>query len=137
MQSDPLTPGTSIPPRPARPPAVKTGPAGDDHNADPSPVTRAGVIWAATVTALVLLSLLIVFILQNQDPVQVQYFGLIGSLPLGIALFIAAVVGGFLVAIAGAVRITQLRMATHVRHRPAAMPLRAQGPLLRRRHHIG
>lgn len=104
LQSDPLTPGTTIPPQPARSPAVKTRPAsaGSITTRTRCSVTRAGVIWAATVTALVLLNLLIVFILQNQDPVRVQYFGLIGSLPLGTALFIAAVVGGFLVAIAGA-----------------------------------
>lgn len=77
------------------------------------------MIWAATVAALVVLSLLIVFILQNQDLVQVQYLGLSGSLPLGVALFIAAVAGGLLVAIAGAARIIQLRRAAFpTQHRP-------------------
>ncbi|MCX6499740.1 MAG: lipopolysaccharide assembly protein LapA domain-containing protein [Arthrobacter sp.] len=76
-------------------------------------VTRAGMVWAAVASALVVLVLLIVFILQNQEYVQVKFFGLEGSVPLGIALFIAAVGGGVLVAIAGAARIIQLRLATH------------------------
>jgi uncharacterized integral membrane protein len=79
----------------------------------PPKVTRAGMVWAAVASALVVLVLLIVFILQNQVYVQVAFFGLEGSVPLGIALFIAAVGGGVLVAIAGAARIIQLRRAAH------------------------
>jgi uncharacterized integral membrane protein len=75
-------------------------------------VTRAGVAWTATVAALVLLILLITFIVQNQDNARVRFFGLDGSISLGIALLIAAVGGGALVAVAGAVRIIQLRART-------------------------
>ncbi|CAN7393401.1 lipopolysaccharide assembly protein LapA domain-containing protein [Arthrobacter sp. LjRoot78] len=78
-------------------------------------VTRAGMVWAAVATALAVMVLLIIFILQNQDYVQVRYFGLEGAVPLGIALFIAAVGGGVLVAVAGAARIIQLRAAAHRR----------------------
>ncbi|MFJ5696481.1 lipopolysaccharide assembly LapA domain-containing protein [Arthrobacter sp. NPDC093139] len=78
-------------------------------------VTRAGMIWAAVASALVVLVLLIVFILQNQELVQVKFFGLEGAVALGIALFIAAVGGGVLVAMAGAARIIQLRAAEHRR----------------------
>ena len=80
---------------------------------EPRQVTRAGMVWAAVACALVVLILLIAFILQNQEYVQVKFFGLQGSVPLGIALFIAAVGGGVLVAIAGAARIIQLRLAAH------------------------
>lgn len=80
---------------------------------EPRQVTRAGMVWAAVACALVVLILLIAFILQNQEYVQVKFFGLQGSVPLGIALFIAAVGGGVLVAIAGAARIIQLRVAAH------------------------
>ena len=76
-------------------------------------VTRAGMVWAAVACALVVLIVLIAFILQNQEYVQVKFFGLEGSVPLGMALFIAAVGGGVLVAIAGAARIIQLRLAAH------------------------
>ena len=78
-------------------------------------VTRAGMVWVSVATALVVLVLLIVFILQNQDYVQVRFLGLEGAVSLGMALFIAAVAGGVLVAIAGAARIIQLRTAAHRR----------------------
>lgn len=83
-------------------------------------VTRAGMVWAAVACALVVLIVLIAFILQNQEYVQVKFFGLEGSVPLGIALFIAAVGGGVLVAIAGAARIIQLRLAAHRVRRQAS-----------------
>lgn len=76
-------------------------------------VTRAGMVWVAVVASLVILTLLIIFILQNQDQVVVSYFGLAGNLPLGMALFIASVAGGALVAAAGGVRILQLRATAH------------------------
>ena len=64
----------------------------------------------ATSVALLLLILLIVFILQNTTEVEVHFLGLSGTIPLGMALFIAAVGGGVVVAIAGVARVTQLRM---------------------------
>lgn len=73
------------------------------------------MVWAAVATALAVMVLLIIFILQNQDYVHVRYFALEGAVPLGIALFIAAVGGGILVAVAGAARIIQLRAAAHRR----------------------
>jgi uncharacterized integral membrane protein len=73
-------------------------------------VTRISAAWVATGVALVLLILLIVFILQNSTKVEVQFLGLSGTIPLGMALLIAAVGGGVVVAIAGIARITQLRM---------------------------
>ncbi|MGM0930139.1 MAG: lipopolysaccharide assembly protein LapA domain-containing protein [Actinomycetota bacterium] len=71
--------------------------------------TRLGVIWTAVVIALILLVLLIIFIAQNQDQVQLRYFGFEGQVALGLALFIASVAGGIVVAAAGAARIIQLR----------------------------
>lgn len=90
---------------PAAPPAAPS--------AGPQRVTRAGMVWAAVVAALVLLILLIIFIMQNQDQVAVRYLGMEGVVPLGMALFIASVTGGVLVAIAGAARILQLRATAH------------------------
>jgi uncharacterized integral membrane protein len=80
-------------------------------------MTRVSAAWMATAAALLLLALLIVFILQNTARVEVHYLGLAGSLPLGMALLIAAVGGGVVVAIAGVARVTQLRMsARRTRH---------------------
>ncbi|MGW6173606.1 lipopolysaccharide assembly protein LapA domain-containing protein [Arthrobacter sp. NPDC055138] len=72
--------------------------------------TRLGMIWTAVVIALILLVLLIIFIAQNQDQVLLRYFGFEGQVGLGLALFIAAVAGGIVVAAAGAARIIQLRL---------------------------
>jgi uncharacterized integral membrane protein len=94
-------------------PAPGAGPAVPPPPAARPRVTRAGVVWAAVVAALVLLILLIIFILQNQDQVAVKYLGLEGSVSLGMALFIASVTGGVLVAIAGGARILQLRSNAH------------------------
>ncbi|WP_082979035.1 LapA family protein [Arthrobacter sp. B6] len=137
MQTNPSTPKTSIPPPPARPPVIGDDPSRARYSGEPAPPTRAALVWAATVAGLVVLSLLIVFILQNQEPVHVQYLGLGGSVPLGIALSIAAVAGGFLVAIVGAVRIAQLRIIdARLRHRsPRRQPAKARLPLLSHRHH--
>ena len=73
-------------------------------------VTRASAAWVATGVALLLLILLIVFILENSTKVEVQFLGMSGTIPLGMALLIAAVGGGVVVAIAGVARVTQLRM---------------------------
>lgn len=70
--------------------------------------------------ALVLLILLIVFMLQNSTKVDVQFLGAQGTIPLGLALLIAAVAGGVVVAIAGVARITQLRLTVRRSKRSAA-----------------
>lgn len=75
-------------------------------------VTRAAMAWVATVVALVLLVLLIIFIAQNQGPATVRFLGLQAEIGQGIALLIAAVGGGALVALAAGVRILQLRART-------------------------
>lgn len=80
------------------------------HDRGAPRVTRASAAWVATATALLLLILLIAFMLQNTRRVEVHFLGLAGSLPLGMALLIAAVGGGVVVAIAGVARVTQLRM---------------------------
>lgn len=90
------------PSKPKIPPKKPPHPRGEE-------VTRAGVIWVAVSAGLVILAVLITFILQNQERVTVDYFGAAGDLSLGMALFIATVAGGILVAIAGAVRLLQLR----------------------------
>ena len=104
--------------RPEAPAAPAPEPVRDAPEA--RQVTRAGMVWAAVACALVVLIVLIAFILQNQEYVQVKFFGLQGSVPLGMALFIAAVGGGVLVAIAGAARIIQLRLAAHRVRRQAS-----------------
>ena len=84
--------------------------------------TRASAAWLATGVALVLLILLIVFILQNSTKVEVQFLGVSGTIPLGMALLIAAVGGGVVVAIAGVARLTELRMNARRTRRNTSSP---------------
>jgi uncharacterized integral membrane protein len=84
--------------------------------------TRASATWVAVGGALILLILLIVFMLQNSTKVEVHFLGAVGTIPLGLALLIAAVAGGVVVAIAGIVRITQLRIDVRRNRRSASGP---------------
>lgn len=137
MAADPV-PSPSTGPRPASRPEGKPSPSRSKRPPrKPSPdlhvkeeVTRSGMIWVAVSAGLVLLVLLIIFILQNQDRVTVHYFGAAGDLSLGMALFIAAVAGGVLVAISGTARILQLRSQRRHRLVPPAPP----GPSATGRH---
>src|SRR6516225_4697233 len=79
--------------------------------------TRTGGIWVAVGFFAVILLLLLIFILQNGQKVDISYMGAHGHLPLGVALLLAAVCGVLLV-LAGTARISQLR-ATARRHRRA------------------
>jgi uncharacterized integral membrane protein len=80
--------------------------------------TRAGGVWIAAVSFAVILVLLLIFILENSQKVQISYFGAHGQLPLGVALLFAAVLGILLVVIPGTARIVQLRITAR-RHRAA------------------
>jgi uncharacterized integral membrane protein len=62
----------------------------------------------ATGIALVLLVLLLVFILQNLQQVRLHYLGFSPRMPLGVAMLLAAVVGGVVVAITGGLRVIQI-----------------------------
>jgi len=107
----PKSPRAGAPPEPPRPdiPPKSRGAATPSPNA--LVTTRAAAAWFATAVALVFLVLLIILILQNREVVQLHYLGFTGSLPLGTALFIAAVAGAGVVAIVGVIRLTQLRVA--------------------------
>jgi uncharacterized integral membrane protein len=71
--------------------------------------TRISGIWVAVIVAAIILILLLIFILQNPTEATVYYFGGAGSLPLGVALLLAAVGGALLVGLIGTARILQLR----------------------------
>lgn len=73
-------------------------------------MTRASAVWFAVAAALLLLVLLIVFILQNPTKVEVHFLGAEGTLSLGMALLIAAVDDGVVVAIAGIARVMHRRL---------------------------
>jgi uncharacterized integral membrane protein len=74
--------------------------------------TRVSGLWVASISAVVVLLLLLIFILQNGDRVKINIFGANPTLPLGVALLLAAVLGALLVALIGAARVVQLRHTT-------------------------
>ena len=89
--------------------------------------TRVGAVWVASALfALVLLLLLLIFILENSQKVDISFFGAHGHLPLGVALLLAAVLGVLLVVIPGTGRIIQLRMVARRHRRAEAAPAEAR-----------
>jgi len=89
-----------------------------EANRSPAAHTRISGYFAAIVASLVVLVILIVFILENGQRAKVTFLGAHGHLPLGVALLLAAVIGGAVVAIAGVARILQLRRRTSRQNAP-------------------
>lgn len=71
--------------------------------------SRMGGLWAGLIVAAVVMILLLVFVLQNLETVDIDFLMLHGSLPLGVALLFAAISGILMVAIPGIGRMMQLR----------------------------
>jgi lipopolysaccharide assembly protein A len=96
--------------------------------------TRTGGVWVASALSALVLVLLLIFILENGQRVNIGYFGFHGHLPLGVALLFAAALGVLLVVIPGTGRIVQLRITAR-RHRridaeraTSAAAVSTQGP---------
>lgn len=124
VYSQPVDPQASTVALPAEP--IGYGPPPDQsvaptQQADPSPAapgtpgaprpkhSRTGAAWVALIVAAVVFIFLLVFIMQNSGPVQVQYFGFDWTMSLGVAMMFAAVLGALTAGLLGTVRILQLR----------------------------
>ena len=126
--ADPVTdPGMRLPvpvgegptqpvPGPSTPGA--TTPGSGTPGTAPVRRSRSGGLWVGLILSALVLLFLLVFILQNDAPVQIAFFALEGTLPVGVALLLAAIAGILLVAIPGSVRILQLRRAARRGVRP-------------------
>lgn len=77
----------------------------------PAPRSRLSGLWIGLILSALVLLLLLIFILQNLQTVDVHFLGAAGRLPTGVALLFAAIAGVLLVAIPGSLRILQLRRA--------------------------
>jgi lipopolysaccharide assembly protein A len=84
-----------------------------EHTIEP---TRTSMVWTMVGIGVVLLVAILVFILQNSQRVRMQFLMVNGTLPLGVALLFAALLGALLVLVAGAARVLQLRVVAR-RHR--------------------
>jgi uncharacterized integral membrane protein len=74
--------------------------------------TRISAAWVGVIVGALVLVLLLVFILQNMRAVKISYFTATGTMPLGVALLLAAIAGVLLAGVVASLRIWQLR------HRP-------------------
>jgi uncharacterized integral membrane protein len=66
-------------------------------------------LWTALFVGLLVLIVLLIFITQNTDTAQFAFLGWRWSLPLGVAILLAAVCGGLITLLAGTVRMFQIR----------------------------
>lgn len=107
IQSDAIPPSRERPTDPLDAQRASQVPAPATRN--PLRRTRASAVWIGVIVFAALLVLLLIFILQNTQPVQISYFTLTGSVSLAVAMLLAAVAGVLLTAIAGSLRIWQLR----------------------------
>jgi uncharacterized integral membrane protein len=83
--------------------------------------TRLSGALTAIGASIVALVVILIFILQNQQPAELSFLGLHGRLPLGVALLFATILGAVIVLAFGGARILQLRMVTRrARRRGAA-----------------
>ena len=74
------------------------------------------MVWTMVGIGVVLLIAILVFILQDGQHVRVRFLMVHGSLPLGVGLLFAAVLGALAVLAIGVARVLQLRLVAR-RHR--------------------
>ena len=73
--------------------------------------SRISGLWVILTLFAVILLLLLVFILENGQHVEISYFGAHWHQPLGVTVLVAAVLGFLLAVIAGFRRLRRLRTA--------------------------
>jgi len=73
--------------------------------------TRTSTVWTMVAVGVLLLAAILVFILQNGGKVLMKFLFLEATLPLGVALLFAVVLGALLVLVIGVARVLQLRLA--------------------------
>jgi lipopolysaccharide assembly protein A len=109
--SEPLEPEVAIP--------ADAEPALPQHTIEP---TRTSMVWTMVGIGVILLVAILVFILQNGQGVRVRFLMANGTLPLGVALLFAALLGALLVLVAGAARVLQLRVVARRHRRTDQLP---------------
>lgn len=99
-------PGEAPPDGSVPPEHNKTAPALSQHTIQP---TRTSMVWTMVGIGMFLLVAILVFILQNPQRARMRFLMVEGTLPLGVALMFAALLGALLVLVAGTARVLQLR----------------------------
>lgn len=105
-------PDSAPEPDPGSPPDTGARPVAP---ARPDPLaverTRLGDLWVVLSFGAAILILLLVFVLQNGQRVEVHLYGAHWNAPVGVALLMAAAFGVLLVVVPGTGRIIQLKRA--------------------------
>ena len=81
--------------------------------------TKAAALWSSLIVGFLVLIVLLIFIAQNTSSGTFHFLGWSWSLPLGVALLAAAVLGGLITFLIGAARIVQLRRAAKKNYKAA------------------
>jgi lipopolysaccharide assembly protein A len=71
--------------------------------------TRISGMRTALIAGIAVLTVMLIFIIQNAHAVNISFLGAHLQLSLAVALLLAAVAGALIMAAAGTARITQLR----------------------------
>jgi uncharacterized integral membrane protein len=92
---------SSVRPESSVPAGIPSGPT--------VPTTRTGIAWWALGFSLLLLIVVLIFVLQNLSPASTTFFSIKWTIPLGLDLLLAALLGGVIAFLLGAARMLQLR----------------------------
>ena len=113
MSSDP----SASPDQPrAKNPTVPAPAAGPPAKDPAAKLTRAGALWTFLIAGFLILIVMLVFITQNMETSSFAFLGFHWSLPLGVAMLLAAIGGGLITVTVGTARILQLRRAAKKSH---------------------
>lgn len=93
----------------APPPRPESQAAAEMPSPSTVPMTRTGVAWWALGFSMLLLILVLIFVLQNLPPASTTFFSIRWTIPLGLDLLLAALLGGVIAFLLGAARMLQLR----------------------------
>jgi uncharacterized integral membrane protein len=73
------------------------------------PKTRTGLVWWALGFSMLLMIVVLIFVLQNLSSVHTSFFNTSWTIPLGLDLLLAALLGGVVAFLLSAARMLQLR----------------------------
>ena len=104
---EPVDPG---PPPAPEPKKVPRSPAGAGEVEDVK-FTRAAALWSSLIAGFLVLIVLLIFIAQNTATTEFTFLSWHWTLPLGVAILLAAVAGGLVTGLVSAARMFQLRRA--------------------------
>ena len=115
--------GLPVPAADSAPPAIAESKGKPDkqgkgvEHLDAVKHTRTGATWTAIILGTLLLIVLLIFIVQNGEPTKVVFLSWDVSLPLGVLLLAAAIIGILGTALVGAARMFQVWRAARKSHK--------------------